>query len=81
MKITAQELTAWIALGEQVAADGWTAYLKIRQAAIDAGIAADHLALLALDGEYAIRLAQAKEPRPETTTVTTTTTTTVPVVA
>lgn len=59
-KITPVEAMQWAQVAMQLVTIGATTYGAIRQAAIDNGWAADDARLMALDAEYAKRIAKAK---------------------
>lgn len=59
-KMTPVEALQWAQVAMQLIAIGATTYGAIRQAAVDAGWEADDARLLALDAEYAKRIAKAR---------------------
>jgi len=59
-KIAAADALAWANAVMQLVAIGATTYAKVKLAAADAGWAEDDARLLALDAEYARRIARRK---------------------
>lgn len=59
-KITASDALAWTQVVLQLVTIGATTVVKVKQAMIDAGHAADDVRLVALDAELTKRIARAK---------------------
>ena len=59
-KISPQDVTAWVNVALTLVSVGATTVARIRAALVDAGWAEDDARLLALDAEYARRIARRK---------------------